>query len=316
MTTHSPNITLLSFRFEKFIFVLIILVSTFFFSCKKKKELAGDKEPLRDRTAGYLLKRYDRNEFTYDWLGMKLSADFSNAGNEQSFRATVRMKRDSVIWISITPALGIEVIRLMITSDSLKMISKIPDNHYYYVGNLSQLSDKTGIDLEFEMLQNMLTGNAIGLDRDENKFRTEIDDHKHLLISKYKRKVRRIAGVDDRKLEDDTIIVNQNDPRYQRTMRRIDEKDELIISRYWLEPEHFRLVKSVFNDLIRLRVMEVRHDAFEEAGNQVYPTKTEISVNNGQNMLTMKIEILKIATDKTYEFPFEIPDDYPRRDTL
>jgi len=278
--------------------------------------MSEKKEPPRDRTAGYLLKRYEKNQFDYEWMGMKVSAEFKNNDAEQSFKATIRMKKDSAIWISITPALGIEVIRLLITEDSLKMLSKIPDNRYYFIGDLAQLSDKTGIDLEFEMLQNLLIGNAIGLDRDENKFRTEINDDKHLLISKYKRKMRRMVGVDDRKLESDSIILNQNDPRYQRTMKRVNENDELIISRYWLEPDHYRLVKSVFNDLIQARVMEVRHSQFEDFEDQTYPTLTNLSVNDGQRLLTMEIEILKIATDKTYEFPIEIPDGYPKKDTL
>lgn len=296
-----------------FVFVFLLLILS---ACKKKKELAVRDEPLRDRTAGYLLKRYEKNQFDYEWLGMKVSADFKNGEDEQSFKATIRVRKDSAVWISITPALGIEVIRLLITEDSLKLLSKIPDNHYYFIGNLDQLSSKIGIDLEFEMLQNLLIGNAIGLDRDENKFRTEINDDKHLLISKYKRKMRRMVGVDDRKLESDTIILNQNDPRYRRTIRRVDEDDELLISRYWLDPDHYRLVKSVFNDLVRARVMEVRHEEFEELEGQSYPTKTELMVNDGQKLLTMNIEILKLVTDKTYDFPFEIPDDYPKRDSL
>ena len=294
----------------------MVFVTLILSACSKKKEMSEKKEPPRDRTAGYLLKRYEKNQFDYEWMGMKVSAEFKNNDAEQSFKATIRMKKDSAIWISITPALGIEVIRLLITEDSLKMLSKIPDNRFYFIGDLAQLSDKTGIDLEFEMLQNLLIGNAIGLDRDENKFRTEINDDKHLLISKYKRKMRRMVGVDDRKLESDSIILNQNDPRYQRTMKRVNENDELIISRYWLEPDHYRLVKSVFNDLIQARVMEVRHSQFEDFEDQTYPTLTNLSVNDGQRLLTMEIEILKIATDKTYEFPIEIPDGYPKKDTL
>lgn len=312
-TISSTNLNTRVLNAPLFLFVLIILTIS---ACTKKKDLSAKKEPLRDRTAGYLLKRYEKNQFDYEWMGMKVAAEFSNNESEQSFKATIRMKKDSAIWISITPALGIEVIRLLITEDSLKMLSKIPDNHYYFIGDLEQLSEKTGIDLEFEMLQNLLIGNAIGLDRDENKFRTEINDDKHLLISKYKRKMRRMVGVDDRKLDSDTIILNQNDPRYQRTMKRVDEGDELIVSRYWLEPDHYRLVKSVFNDLIRARVMEVYHTEFEDFEGQTYPKLTNLSVNDGQKLLTMNIEILKLATDKTYEFPFEIPDDYPRKDTL
>jgi hypothetical protein len=226
------------------------------------------------------------------------------------------MRRDSAIWVSITPALGIEMIRLMVTPDSLKYLSKIPDNKFYYTGAFEDINRLIGIGIDFDMLQDLLIGNALGLDKDEGKFRSEIDMDRYLLISKYKRKVRRVVGVDDRKLENDTIVVNPNDPRYKRTVRRMDEDEGLIVSRYWLEPEHFRLMKSVFNDLIRQRNMEVTYDEFKEDNGQFYPAKCRLQLNSLANNQELNFEITKISSGKAYDFPFEIPDDYEKRDSL
>ncbi|MFM7106290.1 MAG: DUF4292 domain-containing protein [Flavobacteriales bacterium] len=144
---------------------------------------------------------------------MKLDAEF-NAGDEsQSFKATVRIRKDSIIWVSIAPLLGIEMIRLLVTPDSLKYLSKIPDQKFYYFGGISELSEKTGADLSFDVLQNILFGNAFGLEEDDMKFRSEAEAENYLLISKYKRKVRKVVGKDDRKLESDIIKVDFDDPR-------------------------------------------------------------------------------------------------------
>jgi hypothetical protein len=226
------------------------------------------------------------------------------------------MRRDSAIWVSISPALGIEVFRILLTPDSLKLISKVPDNKYYYVGRFDVLSDMLGTEIDFDMLQNLLVGNALGLDKDEGRFRSEEDDQLHLLISRYKRRVRRVVGVDDRKLEDDTIVVNPNDPRYQRTIRRLEEGDDLIVSRYWLDPERYRLVKSVFNDLVAQRSLEVRYDGFEKNGEQFYPTDIRLKVSNPQITREMHLDVTKLVTDKTFEFTFEIPEDFVRKDSL
>lgn len=237
-------------------------------------------------------------------------------GETQSFKANIKMRKDSVIWISISPALGIEMIRMMITPDSLMLMSKIPDNKYYYKGNFGVINELVGVELDFEMLQDLLVGNALALDKDEGRFRSEVNDDKHLLISRYKRKVRRVVGVDDRRLEDDTIIVNPNDPRYQRTLKRVDEDDDLIVSRYWLDPDQYRLEQSIFNDLIRQRTVEIYYSDFGMDGDQPYPTKCTLKAKNPKNTQELHFEITKIISDKTYDFPFAIPEDYPRRDSL
>jgi hypothetical protein len=166
------------------------------------------------------------------------------------------------------------------------------------------------------MLQQLLVGNAIGLEKDERRFRSEVDGDDYLLISKYRRKVRRVVGVDDRKLESDTILVNPDDPRFQRTMRKSDDADELIVSRYWFEAAQFRLVKSIFNDLLRQRTLEISYNDFHSSEEQFYPAKCRLTISNPQVKQVLNYEITKLASGKAYEFPFEIPVDYVRRDTL
>ncbi len=284
-------------------------------ACSKQKEVVKEK-PVKNRSAGYLLKRYAENKYNFEWLGMKVDASFGTEEKSESFKATIRMRKDSVIWVSIVPALGIEMIRVMITPDSLKYLSKIPENKFYYYGSFEDIGKLIGIAFDFEMLQDLLVGNAIGLEKDEQRFRSEIEDDDYLLISKYKRNVRRAVGVDDRKLEGDTILVNPDDPRYRRAVRRSDEEDGLIVSRYWLEPASCRLVKSVFNDLIRQRTMEVNYEDFQTDGEQFYPAKCRLLMSSTMLRQEMRYEITKLSSGKVYEFPFDIPDEYPRRDSL
>jgi hypothetical protein len=226
------------------------------------------------------------------------------------------MRKDSLIWISITPALGIEMIRVMITPDSLKYLSKIPDNKFYYTGTFEDVNRLIGTAFDFEMLQQLLVGNAIGLEKDERRFRSEVDDDDYLLISKYRRKVRRVVGVDDRKLDNDTIRVNPDDPRFQKTMKRSEDADDLIVSRYWFEAAHFRLVNSVFNDLLRQRTLEISYSDFQPNEQQFYPSRCRLTITSPVSKQILNYEITKMSSGKAYDFPFEIPGDYMRRDSL
>ncbi|HEY8403310.1 MAG TPA: DUF4292 domain-containing protein [Flavobacteriales bacterium] len=295
---------------------LVLVLNIIATSCGTKKQIIDNREPLRHRSAAYLLKQYEDNSFQYEWIGMKLDVEFKSAKESQGFKATVRMHKDSAIWMSISPLLGIEMIRVLVTPDTLKYLSKIPDNKFYYIGSTEQLNQKLGVDLDFDMLQDLLLGNAIGLEKDVTRFRSEIDGYEYMLISRYKRKVRRIVGVDDRKLDNDTIVINPNDPRYQRTIKRVDENEGIIVSRYWLEPDNFRLVKSVFNDVIRQRTMDIRYGKFQKNGEQLYPSHATLQVSDPKGTIQVNFDITRMVTDKTYEFPFEIPDDYARRDSL
>lgn len=294
------------------VFSLVILLLG---ACKSGERVAKEKA-VKNRTAGYVLKRYNEALFDYDWLGMKVDADFGTEEESNSFKATIRMRKDSLIWVSITPALGIEMIRVMITPDSLKYLSKIPDNKFYYLGTFEDVNKLVGTAFDFEMLQQLLVGNAIGLEKDEKRFRSEVDGDDYLLISKYRRKVRRVVGVDDRKLESDTILVNPDDPRYQRTLRKSEDAEDLIVSRYWFEAAQFRLIKSVFNDLLRQRTLEVSYSDFQSDAEQFYPSKCRLMISSPQMKQVLNYEITKLSSGKAYDFPFEIPDDYARRDTL
>lgn len=295
--------------------VFLLVLAIFFSACKSSERVAKVKA-VKNRTAGFVLKRYNESRFDYDWLGMKVDADFGTEEESSGFKATIRMRKDSLIWVSITPALGIEMIRVMITPDSLKYLSKIPDNKFYYLGTFDDVNKLVGISFDFEMLQQLLVGNAIGLEKDEKRFRSEVDGDDYLLISKYRRKVRRVVGVDDRKLEGDTILVNPDDPRYQRTMRKSEDADDLIVSRYWFEAAQYRLIKSVFNDLLRQRMLEVSYNDFQPDGEQFYPAKCRLIISSTQQRQVLNYEITKLSSGKAYDFPFEIPDDYPRRDSL
>jgi hypothetical protein len=167
---------------QRFIALALFVVAMVVMSaCRKPKEMVREK-PVKNRTAGYLLKRYAENKYDFDWLGMKVDASFGTEENSDNFKATIRMRKDSVIWVSIVPALGIEMIRVMITPDSLKYLSKIPENKFYYTGGFEDIGKLIGIEFDFEMLQDLLVGNAIGLEKDEQRFRSEIEGDDYLLM--------------------------------------------------------------------------------------------------------------------------------------
>ncbi len=97
------------------------------------------------------------NEVSFDYLTAK--SKFSFHGAKQNFDNTninIRMKKDSLIWISVT-GIGFEVARGLITPDSIVLMDKF--HKQYYIFKYPELSRKYDFELNFPLLQSIIVGN-------------------------------------------------------------------------------------------------------------------------------------------------------------
>ena len=78
--------------------------------------------------------------------------------DKTEFTAHFRLKRDSVIWISIT-SFGLQVARVMITPDSVKYINYLKEE--VRTMPYTKVSELLPVNVEFPVLQNMIIGNAL-----------------------------------------------------------------------------------------------------------------------------------------------------------
>ena len=99
------------------------------------------------------------SEINFEYFQSKAKIDYDDGTNQFSSPMTIRMRKDSVIWISVNPALGIEVVRALITPDSVFVIDKIHKD--YYALGLNYVKTNFGVDLNFKMIQSALLGNLI-----------------------------------------------------------------------------------------------------------------------------------------------------------
>ena len=71
-------------------------------------------------------------------------------------QGTLRMRRDSVIWISVSPMMGLEGLRALVTKDSILVVDRV-DKTYLYE-SLDYLVSQWNISQDFEEFQRMLLG--------------------------------------------------------------------------------------------------------------------------------------------------------------
>lgn len=107
--------------------------------------------------------------FTY-FLG-KIKIDFNDSkGKNTNATAFVRIKKDSLMWISITGALGIEGFRILIRPDSVWVMDKLEKT--YAARSVDYLRDIVKLPVDFGVLQDLIIGNPIYFTTNVTSFKT------------------------------------------------------------------------------------------------------------------------------------------------
>ena len=143
----------------------ILLIATIGFivlsACRAKKQRAAaiTKKNI-DTTKPILpeIRSVLKNSFEYDYLSYKAKCDYKDPNNDQSFTMNLRMKRDSILWISIT-AVGFEVARARLDKDSVKILNRLEKKYYLY--DYAFIKKLAGTTLSLGQIQNLLAGNLL-----------------------------------------------------------------------------------------------------------------------------------------------------------
>ena len=142
----------MSIKKQIFLLILIILSAT---ACKTNRAVV---QTIPNVQKIDLPKINDKiQEFNFVYLSAKAKISYKDF--EQSFKSAVdiRIKKDSAIWLSFRPAMGIEAMRVLITQDSIKILDRLKGENYLY--SIRELSKTIKFNLKFELLQAAITGN-------------------------------------------------------------------------------------------------------------------------------------------------------------
>jgi hypothetical protein len=251
-------------------------------SCKSTRPLM--KAPLKEEGPDYLYSKLKENELRFDWLSVKFDANYEEKRKSTDFKGQVRIRKDSLIWLTITPALGIEALRMVITTDSVKYVNRL--NKEYFVGDYELVSRFLQIHIDFDILQSLILGNDFQF-YETNSFRASIDNQNYKLSTTDRRKIRKEAE----DANDDPIVLLQN---------------------IWLDPESFKIrqidVKEYLKDN---RKLSATYDDFQPLEGQLYPSSLIYDIM-ADDIIKIRINYSRVTLDEPMAFPFSIPENYKR----
>jgi hypothetical protein len=121
---------------------------------------------LRADSIAFIREQYrglQQNRIDFTSFSAKIDVDYRDKDNKKfDVNAHLRMRKDSIIWVSVTAILGIEGIRACITEDSVHILDK--QNKVYISRSVSYLQEMTALPLDLYSLQDLLIGNPVFLD--------------------------------------------------------------------------------------------------------------------------------------------------------
>lgn len=147
----------------RFCFLFLLFSALFFFSsCRTKKIATGsatvhrhDNLAIENEAAKYIQKSVE-NRLDYDWFSSRIKVEYNDNNLSQDFTAAVRMRRDSMLWISLQGPFGIEGGRILITRDSIFVVNKLSNE--YLRQPISYLAKVMPMQTELSHLQDFILG--------------------------------------------------------------------------------------------------------------------------------------------------------------
>jgi len=292
--------------------VLCMVLAFVLLGCTAQQKISRLTD-IKKEKAPFLMEQLLDNQLQFEWFSAKVGTKVKLQGKTTKFKSNIRIRKDSAIWVSMSPGVGIEAARVLITTDSVKFINKI--NKTYFFASISELNERLNTDLDYKILEDFIAGRAVGFDPEE-KYKATIDTTaRYLLTSKNPRKVRRAVEMEgDPSDEDTTLGITVDENRLQRAMGNLAE-DDLFIFQYWLNAENYRLEEIRINDLRLNGVIEINYSEFEalEDGQQ-FPHKSSMYVTDKVQSIEIDFEFSKVKLNKPASFPFRISDKYERID--
>jgi hypothetical protein len=121
-----------------------------------------------------------RIDFTTFYGKVKIEYEGKEGGDQAT--ASIRMRKDSLIWVSLTGALGIEGFRMLINKDSVKLMNKLNKTIQYR--SISYLQELTQVPVDFYDLQDFIVGNPVFLDSNIVSYKAAQNELLVLIVGK------------------------------------------------------------------------------------------------------------------------------------
>lgn len=261
---------------------LVLLLAGILASCKTSRSVM--KKPIRNEGPEYLFEQLSQRELKFDWFSAKFNIDYIYDKKKTEFKGQIRIEKDSIIWISFSPALGIEMARLIITNDSVMFLNRVDKS--YFLGDYDLVNSFLETNIDFDMLQSLIIGNDFQF-YEKTTFRASIDGNEYRLSTTGRNKLKKY-------------------------IKKAETYPKIFLQTIWLKPEIFKISRLMIKELKKEnKKLNAYYSDFRNIDKQLFATKIKFDLSAEKN-IEMFVDYSRINLNKKLRFPFNIPGKYER----
>lgn len=168
--------------------VVLLFCAVFIFSTCSRKTIPSIPLPP---------KSIDIQEIDFEYFHGKARLNFKDNTKEREVKAHIRIRKDSVIWMTFT-VIGVQGGKALINKDSITIVSSL--NKEYYVFDYKELSKRFNFNIDFYVIQAAMLGNLI-IPKHSVDNVLEEDKFNRLLQSQGSVSIKNFINKDTKKLE-------------------------------------------------------------------------------------------------------------------
>lgn len=256
----------------------LLAVSLLFASCRSTKLSAPSYTEAPK--ASLLIEAVQSAHFDFSSFSAKISGNYEDSKQKIPFKGHVKIKKDSLIWITISPGLGIELGRVLFDTDSMHFINRLDKT--YYKSSYAKLSEKTQSSLSFERIQDLLIGNSID----------SYEARKHFSA-----------------LSNNLFTISSISPRQLKKWIRHKKLSKQEVYLTSIIPASSKIKTQQYTNFKQDQSLIVRYDDFESFDKKTLAKAIELNID-AKEKIALRLKYSKIVLNKRVKTPFKIPDSY------
>lgn len=255
------------------LFLLFLLVMA---GCKSSEKMET-VQTGEIRSQQELLELIQEQSFPYKTLTARLNVDLNLPDNSFSSRVDLKMVKDSAFQLSVQPFLGIEMFRIELSTDSIKIMDRM--NKRYMADNYANLKGQTPIEFNFYNLQALFTDQLF------------LPGQKGIAPKQYNRFKMKPEG----------------------PLAELKIKDAMNLVYTFMADGEGKLISTHISDPSDQYSLQWRYIDFRLAGDRFFPMKMDVQVrSDGTSKGGMTLFFSRIQTDNPVKLDFSIPSKYKR----
>jgi len=259
-------------KYIKYLISFLIIISLS--GCNLFKKSIKNNENKNEKKINKISEKVNLNTLNYNTFSTTFSGNYKDDKNQFPLKGILKIKKDSFIWITLRPFLGIEVARILLTPEKINYIDKLKKQ--YFSENYTYFKKKFGIKIDYK------TAEALFSDK--------------------------IVTFSNKKLSDYKFNKTENGFNFE-IQNKINQQifvHTLFISNNFLLKQNKLFSKDLSKSIF------VNYDKFTEINTQKFPLEITIDTKNKNSKGQIIINYKNIKTNNTIKAKFVIPKNYKK----